>query len=84
MQVDFTSSGGFANLQLNYQAETSTIPEGQATEPETLFETAGVFELKQAEVNPSVTVGRADVTSYRLTVSDDKRQATLNRERRSL
>jgi hypothetical protein len=77
MQVDFASSAGFANLQLNDRANTSIMPEDQAEELEGLVEGSGVFDLEQDEVNPSVTVGRADVISDRLTVSDDNRQTTL-------
>jgi hypothetical protein len=77
MQIDFASSGGFANLQLNYRANTSIMPEDQAKELEGLVEGSGVFDLGQDEVNPSVTVGRADVISYRLTVSDGAKQTAL-------
>ena len=77
MQVDFASSGGFANLQLNDRAEMSTMPEDQAEELEGLVESSGVFDLEQDEVNPSMTVGRVDVISYRLTLSDGSRQTTL-------
>jgi hypothetical protein len=77
MQIDFASSGGFANLQLGYQADTNTLPEEQAQELERLVETSGVFELQQDDVNSSTAVGRADVISYRLTLSEGPRQTTL-------
>src|SRR5919108_5397093 len=77
MQIDFASSGGFANLQLAYQVDTNTLPEDQAKELERLLESSGVFDLEQDDVNPNVAVGRADVISYRLTISDGARQVTL-------
>ena len=77
MQIDFASSGGFANLQLNYRADTNTMPEGHAQELTSLVESSGVFDLEQDEVNPSVTVGRADMITYRLTLSEGSKQTTL-------
>jgi hypothetical protein len=77
MQVDFASSGGFANLQLDYQGDTNTMPEEQAKELARLVESSGVIDLEQEDVNPNVTIGRADVISYRLTLSDGARQSTL-------
>jgi hypothetical protein len=62
-QIGFASSGGFANLQLDYRADTNTLPEEQAQELTRLVESAGVFDLKQEDMNPDVTVGRADVIS---------------------
>ena len=77
MQIDFASSGGFANVQLNYRADTSTMPEDQVEELERLVETSGVFELEQDDANSHTAVGRADVISYRLTLSDGPKQTTL-------
>lgn len=77
MQIDFASSGGFANIELTYRADTDTLPEEQARELERLVETSGVFELEQEDTDPHVAVGRADVISYRLTLSDGPRQTTL-------
>ena len=77
MQIDFASSGGFANLQLNYRADTNTMPEDQAQELTTLVESSGVFDLEQEDANPNVTVGRADVITYRLTLSEGSKQTTL-------
>lgn len=77
MQIDFASSGGFANVQLNYRADTNTLPEEQAQELTRLVESSGAFDLQQEDVNPNVAVGRADVISYRLTLSEGARQNTL-------
>lgn len=77
MQIDFSSSGGFANLQLNYRADTTDLPEEQAKELARLVESSGVFDIDQEDVNANATVGRADVISYRLMVSEGARQTTL-------
>ena len=77
MQIDFASSGGFANLELNYRADTNTLPDEQAQELTRLVESSGIFDLQQEDLNPNVTVGRADVISYRLSVSDRAGQKTL-------
>ena len=77
MQIDFASSGGFANVQLEYRADTNTIPEEQAKELTNLVESSGVFELEQEDEISDVTAGRADVISYRLSLRDGPRQITL-------
>jgi hypothetical protein len=77
MQIDFASTGGFANLHLDYRADTNTLPEEQAQELMRLVESSGAFELEQEDVNANVVVGRADVISYRLTLSEGARQTTL-------
>ncbi|HJR79139.1 MAG TPA: protealysin inhibitor emfourin [Anaerolineales bacterium] len=77
MQIDFASSGGFANLELAYRADTNALPEEQARELEHLVESSGVFDLEQDDMNAKVAVGRADVISYRLSVSEGDKQVTL-------
>ena len=77
MQIDFASSGGFANLQLAYRADTSTLPEQEAKELERLVESSGVLDLKQDDMNANVTAGRADLITYRLSLSDGAEQKTL-------
>ena len=77
MRIDFGSSGGIANVELAYQADTHSMREADARELERLVESSEVFELGREDVNPSVTVGRADVITYRLSVSDGPRRTTL-------
>ena len=77
MQIDFASSGGFANLQLAYRGNTDTLPEDQAQELRRHVESSGVFDLKQDDINTNAAIGRADVISYRLTLSEGPRQTTL-------
>jgi hypothetical protein len=77
MQIDFASSGGFANLQLAFQGDTETMSEDQAQELERLVESSGVFEVQEDDLNTNAAIGRADVISYRLTLSDGPRRTTL-------
>lgn len=77
MQIDFSTSGGVTNVELTYRAETASLPETQARELEALVESSGVFDLDQDDLNINATVGRADVISYRLTLSDGSKQTTL-------
>jgi hypothetical protein len=77
MQIDFASSGGFANMELAYRADTDSLPEGEARELERLIEESGAFDLEQEDANPNVTIGRADVITYRLSLADGRRQTTL-------
>ena len=77
MQIDFSSSGGFANIQLTYQEDTNSLPDEQAQELERLLQSSGVFDLEQDDINSNTAVGRADVISYRLTLSGGPRQTTL-------
>jgi hypothetical protein len=79
MLIDFSSSGGFANLELAYRVDTNTLPEEQATELENLVESSGIFDLEQddATPQPEAAAGPPDVIAYRLTVSDSTRQVTF-------
>lgn len=77
MQIDFATSGGFANIELSYRADTATMPEDQAKELEALVQSSGVFDLEQDDLNTNSAIGRADVISYRLTLSEGTRQSTL-------
>ncbi|HJQ13679.1 MAG TPA: protealysin inhibitor emfourin [Anaerolineales bacterium] len=77
MQIDFATSGGVANVELVYRADTSTMSEEQTKELESLVESSGVFDLEQDDTNSHTAIGRADVISYRLTLSEGTRQTTL-------
>jgi hypothetical protein len=77
MQIDFSTSGGFANLELTYRADTNSLPEEQAQELQNMVESSGVLELDQDDLNINSTVGRADVISYRLSLSEGSKQTTL-------
>lgn len=77
MQIDFASSGGVSNQELMFVTDTATMSEREAKEVERLIESSGVFDIEQSDVNPNVTIGRADVITYRISLSDGKRQTTL-------
>ncbi len=77
MQIDFASSGGVSNRELVFVADTSTMSEREAKEVERLIESSGIFEIEQNDVNPNVTIGRADVITYRISLTDGERQNTL-------
>ena len=77
MQIDFASSGGVNDRELEYRVDTGGLPEEQARELERLVADSGVFELQQEDANPNVSIGRADVITYRLSFSDGARQTEL-------
>ena len=77
MKIDFATSGGVVNHELTYHGDTDTMPAEQAQELAQLIENSGVFDIKQDDLNTNAAIGRADVISYRITVSDDHRQNTL-------
>ncbi|HSK67566.1 MAG TPA: protealysin inhibitor emfourin [Anaerolineales bacterium] len=77
MQIDFSSSGGVSNQELSYRADTDNMNAERAGEITALVESSGVFDLRHEDINPNVTVGRADVITYRLAVSDGDRQTNL-------
>ena len=53
------------------------LPKKQAQELERRVENSGVVELQQDDLNPNASMGRADVISYRLTISDGPRRTNL-------
>jgi hypothetical protein len=79
MQIDFASSGGFANLELAYRVDTANLPEEEAKELVRLVESSGVFDLEPEDLppNPKAAAGPPDVISYRLTLSEGAKQNTL-------
>jgi hypothetical protein len=77
MRIRFESSGGFANLLLNYQGDTNDLPREQAEELLNLVKSSGVFDLAESEIRPQTAEGPPDVISYRLTLSDGQKQKTL-------
>lgn len=77
MHIDFSSSGGLANLQLEYRADTDELPKEQAEEILTLIESSGALNLEPNDINPTVSSGPPDVVSYRLTLSEGGKQKTF-------
>ncbi len=78
MRIDFESSGGLANLQLGYHADTDNLPPQQAEKLVELIQSSSVFELQQSVLTPKAAGGPPDVLSCRLTLSDGSKQKTLS------
>ena len=78
MRIDFESSGGFANLQLAYHADTDTLPKEQAEDLSKLVQRSGVFDLQQSDLTAKAAGGTPDVVSYHLSLSDGAKQKTLS------
>lgn len=77
MLIDFESSGGYANLQLSYHANTDLLPPEVAAEISRLVESSGVFDLTPADTASS-PAGPPDVFSYELSLRDGSQQTTLS------
>ncbi|HEX6305140.1 MAG TPA: protealysin inhibitor emfourin [Anaerolineales bacterium] len=76
MKIDFESSGGFANLMLEYRANTEDLPAELGEELRDLVESAGVFDIRAEEVAPT-QAGQPDVIQYQLSVTEGSRQTTI-------
>jgi hypothetical protein len=76
MKIDFVSSGGFANLMLEYHDNTEELPAELGQELRDLVESAGVFDLQPEEVAPN-QAGPPDVIQYQLSVMEGNRQTSI-------
>ena len=76
MRINFQCSGGFANLQLAYHADTDGLPTDVAHEILNLVESAGVFDIRQADIGQT-PYGAADLIYYKLLLSDGERKESL-------
>ena len=76
MRIDFKCSGGFANLQLTYRADTQELPRELAQELLSLVASSNFFEIQPAQVAPQ-SAGPPDVFFYSLSLSDGSRQKFL-------
>jgi hypothetical protein len=74
MRINFSCSGGYANLQLSYHADTDELPEELARELQGLVDSAGVFDFQP----PPASRGFPDAISYQLLVSDGGRSRSLS------
>ena len=78
MQIDFESSGGLANLSLNYHTDTETLPQGQAEQLEKLVKTSGFFDIQQNDITSKGASGPPDVISYQLSITEGNKKKTLS------
>jgi hypothetical protein len=74
MRINFSCSGGYANLQLSYQADTDELPGELAQELQGLVENTGVFDFQP----PPASRGFPDAISYQLSVSEGDRSRSLS------
>jgi hypothetical protein len=74
MKIDFFSSGGYANLQLDYHANTDELPGELAQELQDLVDSAAVFDFQP----PSDSRGFPDAISYQLSVSEGGRSKSVS------
>ena len=76
MRIDFQCSGGFANIKLNYLAETDDLPSELAQELLNLVTETDFFEAELKQ--PKGGFSPPDVFSYQIYVSKDGNQRKLS------
>jgi hypothetical protein len=74
MHIHFTCSGGYANLQLTYAADTANLPPDLAEELSLLVTTSRIWELSDADFPAPIAI--PDIIAYELTVQEGDRQVT--------
>lgn len=77
MHIEFETSGGYANIKLEYRGNTDTLPPEVASELLGLVESSRVFELQQSEIAPS-SVGPPDAFVYKLTLHEGGKKKSLS------
>lgn len=77
MHINFTSSGGFANLQLAYRGDTSELPQDVAEKLSELVESSAFFDIRQSDLAPT-SAGPPDVFSYHVSLSEGNRHNSLS------
>lgn len=76
MRVDFECSGGFANLQLRYRADTSELDPAVANELIQHVNTSGLLSMSQKDIPQRPTP--PDVISYRIEIDQDGRKKSFS------
>jgi hypothetical protein len=74
MHIHFTCSGGYANLRLTYEADTTQLSPALAAELSALVQASGIWELSPADLAAPVPI--PDVMTYEVTVQEGDRQIT--------
>lgn len=77
MRIDFESSGGYANLQLEYNTDTDALPAQLSEELEGLVASSGIRDLSATEF-ANARSNRPDVISYQLTLTEDGARKSFN------
>jgi hypothetical protein len=78
MRIDFESSGGLANLSLNYHTDTDTLPQEKADELKKLVKTSGFLDIQQNDIKSKGASGPPDVISYQLSIAEENKKKTLS------
>ena len=76
MRINFRCSGGFGNLRLACDVDTDKLAEASADELSELIESAGFFELTQADFSET-PYGAADLVYYYVTITDDDKRKSV-------
>ncbi|MGG4266595.1 protealysin inhibitor emfourin [Peribacillus simplex] len=75
MHIQFSCTGGFANLDLNFQIDTDELPEGKHEELQNLMKTA---DLPNAAESKKVKAQGFDAFSYQLDIVDEKKKQSFS------
>jgi hypothetical protein len=75
MRIAFECSGGYANLNLSWVADTEQLPPDLAGDLEREVADSRIWEIEQPQGDPDA--GPPDVFSYLLTVDDGGRHRTM-------
>jgi hypothetical protein len=75
MRISFECSGGFANLNLSYVADTNQLPPDVAHDLEREVAASRIWDLEEPGGDPDS--GPPDVFSYRLMVQDGSQHRTM-------
>lgn len=76
MRLDFSLTGGYANLDLTFQADTETLPAEVAAQIEAAVDQADFFDLPAEAIKPR-SPGPPDVITYRISISAAGRTHTV-------
>lgn len=72
MHIQFSCTGGIANLDLTFQVDTDELPKGINEELQNLIRTANLFNFKSSKRTG------ADAFSYHLEIEDEKRKNSFS------
>ncbi|MGG6292864.1 protealysin inhibitor emfourin [Leptolyngbya sp. AN02str] len=76
MQIQFKTSGGFANLRLNYSVDTATVSSATVQELDRLVQQSGILAINQQELaaaSMNVPTNVPDAMTYEMTITTGDR-----------
>ncbi|MGG0185245.1 protealysin inhibitor emfourin [Bacillus rhizoplanae] len=77
MHIQFSCTGGIANLYLTFQVDTVKLPEEKAQELLDLIKQANLFNLKSSKLE-AATIQGADAFSYQLRIEDGEKKKSFS------